>query len=84
MWLAVILVGLYFLGAGYLVYRWVWQMVLFKCGHNPYARICKRCGAHQNMYQSNIEDDNSTWWEDVYPIGNNEKCKCHSFTDYHS
>lgn len=59
------------------------ESLLFRGGRNPYHRICKKCGSHQNMYKSNIEGNNSTWWEDVYPIGNDENCKCHSYSDYH-
>ncbi|MES2428295.1 MAG: hypothetical protein V4560_15045 [Bacteroidota bacterium] len=56
----------------------------FKSGRNPYIRICKKCGSHQNQYRSNIEgQETHTWWEEVYPVGNNEKCKCHSFSEYH-
>ena len=54
---------------------------LFKRSHNPYYRICKKCGSHQSMYQSNIEGcENDVWWERVYPLGNDEKCQCHSYT----
>lgn len=45
----------------------------YKRGNNPYHRICKKCGAHQVVYESCF----GTWWGEVYPIGNNPSCKCH-------
>ena len=63
----------------------IYGKTLFKKGHNPYHRICKTCGAHQVMYQSNIEGmEDHVWWEEVYPIGNNLKCNCHKFAEYHN
>lgn len=67
----------------YSLYRGIVSAMLFKYDkYNPYRRHCKKCNSHQVMYSSNIEGDNSWWWEEVYPIGNNDKCKCHSFSDY--
>jgi len=61
------------------------EKLLFKKGHTPYSRICKKCNSHQIMYSSNIEgEENIHWWQEVYPIGNNEKCKCHSYAEYHN
>lgn len=76
--------GVFFLLVGcYMVYRSIMIAIIFKRGHNPYNRICKRCGAHQDMYQSNIEGNESDfWWEEVYPIGNNPNCKCHKYASY--
>lgn len=54
----------------------------FKHGRNPFSRICKDCGAHQDQYRSNIEGcEHQTWWVEVYPIGNNPECKCHSYAE---
>lgn len=54
----------------------------FKRGRNPYSRICKECGAQQDLYQSNIEGwKKRTWWVEMYPIGNNPNCKCHSYAE---
>lgn len=50
---------------------------------NPYRRYCKKCGACQIQYESNVIGHNDTWWQEVYPIGNDEKCKCHSYSEYH-
>lgn len=56
--------GLIFLGGIWAIFSKIRENNLFKAGHNPYARICKKCGAHQNLYQSNIEGcDHHTWWE---------------------
>ena len=77
--------ALLIIGFIWLICRKIQETFLFKKGRNPYHRICRKCGAHQNMYQSNIEGlESHYWWEDVYPIGNNENCLCHKFTDYHS
>lgn len=58
------------------------EWMLFKEGHNPFARICKKCGAHQNQYRSNIEGhENQTWWASVYPIGDDPDCRCHSYAE---
>lgn len=65
------------------IIRGIKALILFKKGHNPFSRICKKCGAHQHQYRSNIEgNEHETWWEEVYPIGNDEKCKCHKYSDY--
>lgn len=66
--------------------KWVVGLVIFKYDPtNPYRRHCKKCNAHQIMYSSNIEGHASDiWWQEVYPIGNNEKCICHSYSDYRS
>ena len=73
------------LGAIYFIWHSIMQSILFKQGHNPYCRICRRCGAHQVQYGSNIiGNEHITWWQEVYPIGNNPKCKCHNYSEYHS
>lgn len=54
--------------------------VLFRKGNNPYQRICRKCGAHQHMYQSNVKGrEHVTWWAEVYPVGDNEDCACHKY-----
>lgn len=59
---------------------WLREVSLFKATDNPYKRECKKCGAHQDMYQSNVEGlEHKTWWEEVYPIGNNPNCECHKY-----
>ena len=50
-------------------------------GRNPYHRICKKCGQHQNMMSLSY-DPAITWWEEVYPEGNNPKCSCKYDTRY--
>lgn len=82
-WIMYIFIGLFLLIGIYLFYRKINEWRLFKQGRNPYKRICRKCGAHQDLYQSNIEGcEHAMWWEEVYPIGNNPKCKCHSYASY--
>lgn len=73
------------LALGYGIYCAIMVAILFKKDEygNPYRRTCKRCGQMQIMYSSNIEGDDSRWWEEVYPMGNNPKCKCKHFASYH-
>lgn len=74
-----------FLATVWAAIRQIKIMGLFKQGHNPFNRICKKCGAHQSQYQSNIEGcEHNTWWEEVYPIGNDENCQCHKYAEYHN
>jgi hypothetical protein len=82
--LITIFFGIIFFG-GIAAIGWtLYGLSLFKRGHNPYSRICKTCGAHQTQYQSNIEGmEDHVWWEEVYPLGNNPKCPCHKFAEYH-
>ena len=54
---------------------------LFKTGRNPYHRICKKCGSHQEQYHE-AGRPHCTWWERMYPLGNDENCKCHQYTNY--
>ncbi len=63
--------------------KYILTKLQFKKGHNPFCRICKKCGAYQNMYESNVEGCDLTWWEEVYPIGNDPNCKCHSYAEHH-
>jgi len=78
-----ILLIILFLSIIYQAIKWIRSLLLFKKGHNPFHRICKKCGANQHQYRSNIEgNEHETWWEEVYPIGNDEKCKCHSYSQY--
>lgn len=80
-----ILFAFIILGAIWAAIRQVKISVLFKIGRNPFIRVCRKCGAHQSQYQSNIEGmDHITWWEEVYPIGNNENCQCHKYAEYYS
>ena len=59
------------------------KALLFKGGDNPFHRICTKCGSHQVMYRSNIQGhEHATWWEEIYPLGNNEKCWCHWYADH--
>lgn len=48
----------------------------FQYGRNPFRRVCKKCGAHQNVMEYY---GNRKQWEEVYPLGNNENCECHSY-----
>ncbi len=76
--------GLFAIVAIILFIRGIIEACTFKKGRNPYNRICKKCGSHQDMYQSNIEgNENHIWWEEVYPIGNDENCKCHKYAQYY-
>ena len=45
----------------------------YKPGRNRFHRICKKCGAHQVVYESCL----GVWWEEVYPLGNDPDCGCH-------
>lgn len=68
----------------FLINAYVKERRQFKPGHNPYARICRKCGAHQHQHRSNVEGfEHHTWWEEMYPIGNDPNCKCHSYADNH-
>jgi len=84
MWFIYILFVFIVGGSIWAAIRQIKIMLLFKQGHNPFNRICKKCGSHQVQYQSNIEGQSHvTWWQEVYPIGNNEKCQCHKYAEYH-
>lgn len=77
--IAILLIGLY-----HWIRRSIRQSILFKLGRNPYRRVCKKCGSCQTMYSSNIEGlEEVSWWEEVYPIGDNPNCECHSYAEYH-
>lgn len=75
--LAAILVVAFIFGL-WLLGRHIHGNHLFKKGRNPYHRICKKCGAHQEQFHE-IERPQCNWWEEVYPIGNDPKCKCHRY-----
>lgn len=82
-----ILFALYSVALLVLIKHVVAKWLLFKKDPrgNPYRRYCKKCGACQIMYQSNIEGwEDDIWWEEVYPIGDNPKCKCHDYSEYRS
>lgn len=79
-----IFIGFFLLIIGVMVYKAIMgfkEIFLFKIGHNPYKRICKKCGAVQDNYRSNVEGDDSVWWEVVY-AGNDENCDCHRHAEY--
>ena len=57
----------------YLFIKGIIKGFRYKRGNNPFHRICKKCGAHQIMYESVF----GTWWDEVYPVGNDPECKCH-------
>jgi len=48
---------------------------------NPYTRYCKICGQQQDLYASNIEGSDLTWWEDMGLV-KDDKCICHYFARY--
>jgi hypothetical protein len=77
MWL--ILVATALIIVNLMVLSWVFESLQFKPGHNKFARICRQCGAHQNKYRSNVIGENREWWEEVYPIGNDPDCSCHTY-----
>lgn len=62
----------------------VWRIrvreMRYSWGRNPFHRICKNCGAHQVVFKSRF----GSWWEEVYPIGNDPDCKCHADAEYRS
>lgn len=60
----------------YLIYK-VLKRTLMYTWENPFHRVCKKCGAHQIMYESCF----GQWWSDVYPLGNDSNCKCHNDTE---
>lgn len=39
----------------FMINAYVKEQRQFKPGHNPYARICRKCGAHQHQHRSNVE-----------------------------
>lgn len=73
----VILIG-FLLMFGIALYIDLREKLLFKKGRNPYQRICKKCGSVQWQYESNIIDDNDTWWEDM--DCKSPECRCHRYT----
>ena len=76
--LAIVFVGLTVLAIIYSIK----ERRQFKRGHNPFTRICKSCGAHQDQYRSNVEGwEHHTWWVEMSPVGNDPNCKCHSYAD---
>lgn len=62
------------------VIRFGQSLFLFKTGHNPYNRVCRKCNSTQSLYQSNVEGCNSSWWEEERE-GTNPNCECHSFVE---
>lgn len=73
--------GIIILGGSISIYFKIKEWMLFKTGDNQFQRICKKCGAHQHQYRSNIEGcENQTWWSSVFPVGNDLDCKCHSYS----
>lgn len=49
---------------------------------NPYRRKCKKCGAQQDLHHYSW-NPRATWWEEMYPIGNDPNCECHKYADNH-
>lgn len=81
--IAYILLGVMCLVLVAVIVRTILVVIYFKRGHNPYTRICKKCGSHQVMFQSNIEGcEDDTWWETMNPIGSDPKCLCNLFAEY--
>jgi hypothetical protein len=72
-----VIVLLWCFGVIYLIRKSIINMLRYKRGRNPYHRICRKCGAHQVVYESCF----GTWWDEVYPIGNDPNCKCHKDTE---
>lgn len=64
----------------YKIYKVIQAYYLFKKDHNPYSRECKKCGSVSSLhhYYGEAQD---CWWEESY-MGNNPKCKCHSYSNY--
>jgi hypothetical protein len=61
----------------YLIVDAVRTAMLFQKDENPYRRTCKKCGARQVMYQSNVEGvETREWWQE-HDEGNNPDCRCH-------
>lgn len=78
---AYIFVGVYFLVAQWLIRRWLTELFLFRSDeYNPYRRYCKKCGQWQSMYDNGGQRHSyHSWWEEIYPIGNNPTCKCKKY-----
>lgn len=80
--LGYIISGLYIICVQWLLRRWIMQMILFKRDeYNPFRRKCRRCGQWQSMYDNGGTSglDYRSWWEEIYPLGNNPKCKCKKY-----
>jgi hypothetical protein len=69
---------------------WIWlswyklrEWRMFKYDHNPYRRKCRRCGQWQSMWDNGgtIGIDYRSWWEEIYPLGDNPKCKCKKYAE---
>ena len=54
----------------------------FKYDDNPFRRHCGKCGAQQDNYHE-AGNTGNTWWEEMYPIGNDPDCKCHTYANNH-
>jgi hypothetical protein len=54
---------------------------IFKQGRNKYSRICKRCGATQDNYSYANHFGGPTWWEEMYPMGNDPNCICRRYAN---
>lgn len=68
---------------GYIWASWwkIREWRLFKKDkYNPYRRKCCRCGQWQSMYDNGKDlSAYHSWWEEIYPMGNNPKCKCKKY-----
>ena len=83
--IVILIITFFFGGFIYLSRKTLLVHTLFRWGKNPFRRYCKKCGACQVMYGSNIQGcEHDTWWEEVYPIGDNPDCKCHKYATYRS
>lgn len=62
----------------WVIYKTIQTNRQFKYNDNPYSRTCRKCGALQHMYHHHGEPGD-TWWQEMYPIGNDPNCKCHGY-----
>lgn len=73
------------LAVAFLIWYSVRMLRWFKYDkRNPYRRYCKKCGQVQVQMCWDVEswnDPANNWWEDMMPVPD-EKCGCHSFSDY--
>lgn len=68
------------IAAGVALYKFLQELFLFKTGDNPYQRTCRKCGAQQEMYQSNVEGfEKIYWWEERFTFTSKPECKCHKY-----
>lgn len=63
----------------YLIGKGIFILLVFKKGHNPFTRICKKCDAVQQQMHMNYDHENE-WWQEVAP-GHDTNCKCRWVAD---